>query len=446
MHIARMRIKEEPPFTKEVTLPFDEQVNVFIGPNATGKSTLLSSLAYSPNAPRETWLTPSGDWPRSSDAEKIPNWEALPWVHLPSLRIGISEVLTSFKEEMKRARDIFGARKAGNERNRLYAIDVYKVLWDLYYIDESRAAAVDTLQYAYRCAKHISGDVVDGNQPEHYQGNPAGSDLMTAPEEEIQHALMGARTIDKTDLPLFIGMLSSGTQGIYFWLLYLALRIAHYYHSDDWGAYTNDCMKEPAIILIDEIENHLHPLWQRRVIPALVEAFPNAQIFAVTHSPFIVAGLKVGQVHRLYRDEDGAVQAQTNDSDIVGWTVEEILREFMEVNDPTDLQTSDAAAALRWLRYQHPGEGTAADWRHGKIKEMTSNSERTPDESAALRWLQKHSHSIGNAIDWWETEIEQLRMIVSRDLEAGGTIAAQREIFLEQLNELLTEDADDDED
>ena len=66
------------------------------------------------------------------------------------------------------------------------------------------------------------------------------------------------------------------------------------------------------MLLIDEIENHLHPTWQRRVIPALREYFPNVQIFATTHSPFVVAGLKAGQVHKLFRnDHDGIVRADS---------------------------------------------------------------------------------------------------------------------------------------
>ena len=352
MHIARMRIKKVRPFTKEVTFPFDERVNVFIGPNATGKSTLLASLAYSTNEEKEAWLTPGDDWPRGSDAEKIPDWDVLPWVHIPSLRIGVSEDPTPFEEEMQRARDIFGPRRTGNERTRLYAIDAYGTLRKLYYGgDESRFAAVEILKYVFRCAKQIGDDVLSGHQPEHYRGNPTSSDLMTAPEEEIQYALMGARTIDKTDWPLFIGMLSSGTQGICFWLLYLILRIAHQHFAGNWGAYTNDCMKEPAIILIDEIENHLHPLWQRRVIDTLKDHFSGAQIFAATHSPFIVSGLKAGQVHRLYRDQDGILNAELpNEADIIGWTMDEILRGFMGVYEPTDQLTVERASRLRELQ------------------------------------------------------------------------------------------------
>ena len=108
--------------------------------------------------------------------------------------------------------------------------------------------------------------------------------------------------------------------------------------------------KKPAILLIDEIENHLHPTWQRRVIPALLEHFPGLQIFATTHSPFVVAGLKAGQVHVLKRDENGVVTASTNERDVIGWTADEILRGMMGVEEPTDQLTVDRANRLRELR------------------------------------------------------------------------------------------------
>ena len=44
----------------------------------------------------------------------------------------------------------------------------------------------------------------------------------------------------------------------------------------------------PGILLIDEIELHLHPRWQQQVIPKLQEAFPNTQLIVTTHSPQVV--------------------------------------------------------------------------------------------------------------------------------------------------------------
>jgi ABC-type cobalamin/Fe3+-siderophores transport system ATPase subunit len=46
-----------------------------------------------------------------------------------------------------------------------------------------------------------------------------------------------------------------------------------------------------GVILIDEVEQHLHPAWQRRVLPALQRAFPNAQLIATTHSPQVLSSV-----------------------------------------------------------------------------------------------------------------------------------------------------------
>ncbi len=53
----------------------------------------------------------------------------------------------------------------------------------------------------------------------------------------------------------------------------------------------------PGLLLIDEAENHLHPKWQKRFIPTILEIFPNLQIIATTHSPFIVSSVKGAKVY-----------------------------------------------------------------------------------------------------------------------------------------------------
>ena len=51
-----------------------------------------------------------------------------------------------------------------------------------------------------------------------------------------------------------------------------------------------------GIVLIDEIDMHLHPLWQRHIVSDLMRCFPKIQFIATTHSPFIVQSLKREQV------------------------------------------------------------------------------------------------------------------------------------------------------
>ena len=87
---------------------------------------------------------------------------------------------------------------------------------------------------------------------------------------------------------LHVSVLSSGTQGT----PWNGSALWPYDNGPSITKWREGWEKKPAILLIDEIENHLHPTWQRRVIPALLEHFPGLQIFATTHSPFVVAGLK----------------------------------------------------------------------------------------------------------------------------------------------------------
>jgi predicted ATP-binding protein involved in virulence len=50
-----------------------------------------------------------------------------------------------------------------------------------------------------------------------------------------------------------------------------------------------DPLQSPGVLLIDEIELHLHPQWQRRVISALQAAFPKVQLLVTTHAPAVLA-------------------------------------------------------------------------------------------------------------------------------------------------------------
>lgn len=50
----------------------------------------------------------------------------------------------------------------------------------------------------------------------------------------------------------------------------------------------DDIGKGEAIILIDEVDVHLHPKWQRKIVPALEDLLPNCQFIATTHSPFVI--------------------------------------------------------------------------------------------------------------------------------------------------------------
>jgi predicted ATP-binding protein involved in virulence len=54
----------------------------------------------------------------------------------------------------------------------------------------------------------------------------------------------------------------------------------------------NAARETPGVVLIDEVDLHLHPRWQRRVVDDLLRSFPKIQFFGTTHSPFIIQSLR----------------------------------------------------------------------------------------------------------------------------------------------------------
>ena len=55
--------------------------------------------------------------------------------------------------------------------------------------------------------------------------------------------------------------------------------------------------KIPGLLLIDEIENHLHPKWQKKILGIIRRTFPNLQIILTTHSPFVVASVEGARIY-----------------------------------------------------------------------------------------------------------------------------------------------------
>ena len=152
-----------------------------------------------------------------------------------------------------------------------------------------------------------------------------------------------------------LNTLSQGTQSIIQWLAHLLIGYAEYYE------FPEVLEEKPGVLIIDEIDAHLHPSWQQRIIPTLTDHFPNLQIFCSTHSPLMLAGLKEGQVQLLQRNEDGKVAVTRNEVDIIGWTADEILRNFLGVLDPTDLGTAGRLERLQSLRNRESLSAEEAD-------------------------------------------------------------------------------------
>jgi predicted ATP-binding protein involved in virulence len=80
----------------------------------------------------------------------------------------------------------------------------------------------------------------------------------------------------------------------------------------------------PGVVLIDEIDLHLHPKWQRRVVEDLKRTFPKIQFFATTHSPFIIQSLKANEL----------INLDNRDGEYVKKSIEDIVENVQGVELP----------------------------------------------------------------------------------------------------------------
>lgn len=89
-----------------------------------------------------------------------------------------------------------------------------------------------------------------------------------------------------------------------------------------------------GVILIDEIDLHLHPTWQAGLIKALKAIFPYAQFILTTHSPSVLQSLEKDEIIALGCNAEGDTylkELNLGKYGLQGWTLEEILRYVMEM-------------------------------------------------------------------------------------------------------------------
>ena len=118
--------------------------------------------------------------------------------------------------------------------------------------------------------------------------------------------------------------LSLGYRSVIAWMVDLAARMLKRYPESD------DPLSEPAIVLVDEIDLHLHPKWQRTIMDFLTERFPNTQFIVTAHSPLVVQAAQDANIVLLRREGDRVV-IDNNPEIIDNWRVDQILTSLFEL-------------------------------------------------------------------------------------------------------------------
>ena len=112
--------------------------------------------------------------------------------------------------------------------------------------------------------------------------------------------------------------LSLGYQTMVAWLVDLANRMFESYPDSE------NPLSEAAVVLIDELDLHLHPRWQRELTAHIDGLFPNVQFVVSAHSPLVVQAPGVTNVAVLRRKDDH-VEILNDPTEVRGWRVDQIL-------------------------------------------------------------------------------------------------------------------------
>jgi phage terminase small subunit len=183
----------------------------------------------------------------------------------------------------------------------------------------------------------------------------------------IQRGRVNPDTLEVTvitdDGELPIEAVSQGMTSMISWVGILLQRLYEIYSDDD------DPKQHYALVLIDEIDAHLHPSWQQTLVSKLSHLFPNVQFVATTHSPLVIAAMPAHQIFRFIRNAQGKVVQLDVEADMSMGRADQIL-------------TSDLFGLDTTL-------GTSTQERLERYQELLQKSSHTAEEKAEVEKLER---------------------------------------------------------
>lgn len=153
---------------------------------------------------------------------------------------------------------------------------------------------------------------------------------------------------------LSLDILPEGLKSIISWIADMALRL----ESIPWKE-QRDIFSQPVILFLDEVDIHLHPKWQRRILPAIQKLLPNAQVFVSTHSPFVVGSVEDAFVYRLPESQRN-IHRNASEAETVpavksgaGKSYQLILAEVFDVEEEFDVETEHQLVKFKEAIHRH---------------------------------------------------------------------------------------------
>jgi predicted ATP-binding protein involved in virulence len=317
------------------------EIHIFTGENGTGKSTLLYALAGAFTSDRELILkrfrTVNNSWVELKTEKQS-------YQYFDNTKSSLLEYEHLIDHYQKNVFNIAVFAYAGNRSLKSHNLVGIKEITESPFQGSLSFHSADSLilmqwvanNKAKAAFAQIKNEV---EKSEKYQlsiqyieaaiteivGFKVEFELGTEPEFKIELKING-QTLE-------FGVLPDGLKSIISWISDLFMRL-------DRIPWIDDCniLERGFILFLDEIDIHLHPVWQRKILPVVQKLFPNAQIFVSTHSPFVVASVSDAYVYK-FRLENGVSCLEIVEESKAGSSYSLVLDEIFTIDELFDVET-----------------------------------------------------------------------------------------------------------
>jgi hypothetical protein len=174
-----------------------------------------------------------------------------------------------------------------------------------------------------------------------------------------------------------------------------------------------DVRERTGIVLIDEIDAHLHPVWQQKIVAILRDRFPNVQFILTAHNPIVVAGCLEEEVCVLRKNSGRGFSLVQFPNDFIGRQTEEIYRQVFDIESPD--------ASFTRLDAMRPFKG--------KLKQeaaaLAQQTTRSADEEGTLQAMEERIRYIETV------EQTRARRMTQEELERENRTLHDRLLGLE---------------
>ncbi|WP_279722417.1 AAA family ATPase [Acinetobacter baumannii] len=310
---------------------FDPKMNIICGPNGIGKTTIIDSIAhifshgYTQILKRNV-NAEAGSINYTLQFEDIEDYSN-------TIDINVYNPLehTNFNSRSDLSNKIIHLKT-----NRNFNYENLGAIAKDDFVDLSRSAELSmigihhTSTKSWFINKFVFANVPNSLKPEQFHNFELAKSCFSKLNKEFSF-----KTVDPDSLDIIVNTpsgdiiyeyLSSGFKSIISILFGIIREIEFRFRENRIRAEEFD-----GIVLIDEIELHLHPEWQEQVSRILKEVFINAQFILTTHSPHVIQTALKGEVIALERVGNNVNKRDLEDQEYgyLGWTVEEVLKYVM---------------------------------------------------------------------------------------------------------------------